>query len=120
MEKAVAGVGRGVGLGSPRLGEEGSGGASGQALSANRPDESRAGLAPKKALVELNPHRKRMLIDMKHPRLSVLRQCDLIGLSRSSLYYRAQGEDAYNQQLMSLLDRKYTAQAFSGWGRIAA
>ena len=55
-----------------------------------------------------------MLIDMKHPRLSVLRQCDLIGLSRSSLYYRAQGEDAYNQQLMSLIDRQYTATPFYG------
>lgn len=59
-----------------------------------------------------------MLIDMKHPRLSVLRQCDLIGLSRSSLYYRAQGEDAFNQQLMSLIDRQYTSTPFFGVRRM--
>ncbi len=61
-----------------------------------------------------------MLIDMKHPRLSVLRQCDLIGLSRSSLYYRAQGEDAFNQQLMSLIDRQYTTTPFFGVRKMTA
>jgi putative transposase len=61
-----------------------------------------------------------MLIDMRHPRLSVLRQCDLLGLPRSSLYYRAQGEDAYNQQLMRLIDRQYTATPFFGVRRMTA
>jgi putative transposase len=61
-----------------------------------------------------------MLIDMKHPRLSVLRQCDLIGLPRSSLYYRAQGEDAYNQQLMRWIDHQYTATPFFGVRRMTA
>ncbi len=61
-----------------------------------------------------------MLIDHQHPRLSVLRQCDLIGLPRSSLYYRAQGEDAWNQQLMRLIDRQYTATPFFGVRRMTA
>jgi putative transposase len=61
-----------------------------------------------------------MLIDHSHPRLSVLRQCDLIGLPRSSLYYRAQGEDAWNQQLMRLIDRQYTATPFFGVRRMTA
>lgn len=61
-----------------------------------------------------------MLIEMKHPRLSVLRQCDLLGLSRSSLYYRAQGEDAYNQQLMRLIDLQYTSHPYFGVRRMAA
>ena len=61
-----------------------------------------------------------MLIDVKHPRLSVLRQCDLLGLPRSSLYYRAQGEDAANQQLMRLIDRQYTATPFFGVRRMTA
>ena len=61
-----------------------------------------------------------MLIDIKHPRLSVLRQCDLLGLPRSSLYYRAQGEDGYNQQLMRLIDRQYTSTPFFGVRRITA
>jgi putative transposase len=61
-----------------------------------------------------------MLIDVKHPRLSVLRQCDLLGLSRSSLYYRAQGEDAYNQQLMRLIDLQYTSHPYFGVRRMTA
>jgi putative transposase len=61
-----------------------------------------------------------MLIDHQHPRLSVLRQCDLIGLPRSSLYYRVQGEDAWNQQLMRLIDRQYTATPFFGVRRMTA
>jgi putative transposase len=55
-----------------------------------------------------------MQIDVNHPRLSVLRQCRLIGLARSSLFYRAQGEDAANQQLMHLIDRQYTTTPFNG------
>lgn len=61
-----------------------------------------------------------MLIDMKHPLLSVLRQCDLIGLPRSSLYYRAQGEDAYSQQLMRLMDLQYTSHPYFGVRRMTA
>jgi putative transposase len=61
-----------------------------------------------------------MLIDHQHSRLSVLRQCDLIGLPRSSLYYRAQGEDAQNQQLMRWIDREYTTHPFFGVRRMAA
>jgi len=59
-----------------------------------------------------------MLIDHQHPGLSVLRQCDLIGLARSSLYYRVQGEDTRNQQLMGLIDRQYTARPFLGVRRM--
>jgi putative transposase len=59
-----------------------------------------------------------MLIDVGHPRLSVHRQCDLLGLPRSSWYYRAQGEDGHNQQLMRLIDRQYTATPFFGVRRM--
>ncbi len=61
-----------------------------------------------------------MLIEHNHPRLSVLRQCDLVGLPRSSLYYRAQGEDAANQQVMRWIDRQYTATPFFGVRRMTA
>lgn len=61
-----------------------------------------------------------MLIDHGHPRLSVLRQCDLLGLPRSSLYYRANGEDAVNEQLMRLIDHQYTATPFFGVRRMTA
>ena len=64
-----------------------------------------------------------MLIELQHPQLSVLRQCQLIGLPRSSLYYHAQKEQqegGYNQQLMRRIDRYYTQRPFFGVRRMTA
>jgi len=36
------------------------------------------------------------MIERNHPDLSIRRQCELIGLSRSTLYYQPAGESAYN------------------------
>jgi putative transposase len=44
----------------------------------------------------------------------VARQCQLAGLSRSSLYYEPQGESALNLKLMRLLDEQYTRTPFYG------
>jgi putative transposase len=58
------------------------------------------------------------LIDVGHPELSVRRQCELLGLSRSSLYYAAASESAENLRLMRLLDEEYTAHPFYGSRRL--
>jgi putative transposase len=58
------------------------------------------------------------LIDVGHPELSVRRQCALLGLSRSSLYYEAAPESAENLRLMRLLDEEYTAHPFYGSRRL--
>jgi putative transposase len=50
----------------------------------------------------------------------VRRQCALLGLSRSSLYYRPQAESPDNVQLMRLLDEQYTATPFYGVRRMTA
>lgn len=43
------------------------------------------------------------------------RQCELLGLNRSSYYYRKKGsEDAYNLTLMRLIDEEYTRRPFYG------
>ena len=63
---------------------------------------------------------KRQLIEEDHPQLSVRRQCALLGLSRSSLYYRPQAEHPENVQLMRLLDEQYTAPPFYGVRRMTA
>src|SRR5580692_4506288 len=60
----------------------------------------------------------RPLIDVGHPELSVRRQCELLGLSRSSLYYEAAPESAENLRLMRLLDEEYTARPFYGSRRL--
>jgi putative transposase len=58
------------------------------------------------------------LIDLGHPELSVRRQCALLGLSRSSLYYEAASESAENLRLLRLLDEEYTAHPFYGSRRL--
>ena len=61
---------------------------------------------------------KRGLIEPEHPHLSIARQCELVGLSRSSFYYDAQGESAENLRLMRLLDEQYTRTPFYGIRRM--
>ena len=58
------------------------------------------------------------MVEPDHPQLSVRRQCELLGLSRSSLYYEAAQETAENVRLMRLLDREYTAHPFLGSRRL--
>ena len=53
-----------------------------------------------------------------HPHLSIARQCDLLGLARSSYYYVAQGEGPYNLLLMRLIDEQYTRRPFFGIRRM--
>jgi putative transposase len=50
----------------------------------------------------------------------VRRQCELLGLCRSSLYYEAAAETAENLRLMRLLDEEYTAHPFLGSRRLTA
>lgn len=58
------------------------------------------------------------MIEPEHSSLSIQRQCNLLGLSRSSYYYQAQGEDAYNLELMRLIDEHYTKRPFVGIRRM--
>jgi putative transposase len=50
--------------------------------------------------------------------LSVRRQCELLGLSRSSLYYEPGGEGAEDLRLMRRIDEQYTARPFYGSRRM--
>jgi putative transposase len=52
--------------------------------------------------------------------LSVRRQCELLGLNRSSLYYEPAGESVENLRLMRLIDTEYTAHPFYGSRRMTA
>jgi putative transposase len=52
--------------------------------------------------------------------LSVRRQCALLGLPRSSLYYEPAAETTENLRLMRLLDQEYTAHPFLGSRRLTA
>jgi putative transposase len=50
----------------------------------------------------------------------VRRQCELLGLSRASLYYEPVPETAENLRLMRLIDQEYTAHPFLGSRRLTA
>src|SRR5262245_36617991 len=63
---------------------------------------------------------KRSLIDAGHPDLSVRRQCELLDLNRSGLYYEPAPETAENLRLMRLIDEQYTACPFYGSRRMTA
>jgi putative transposase len=56
----------------------------------------------------------RGLIERGHEHLSVRRQCELLGLSRSSFYYQAAQESEDDLRLMRLLDQEYTRHPFYG------
>jgi putative transposase len=49
------------------------------------------------------------MIEPSNTQISVRRQCELIGLSRSSLYYTQAKESEFNLHLMRLIDEQYTA-----------
>jgi putative transposase len=58
------------------------------------------------------------LIEADHLQLSIRRQCQLLGLNRSSLYYEPAPETPENLRLMRLIDEEYTAHPFLGSRRL--
>ena len=60
----------------------------------------------------------RQLIDEDSPDLSVRRQCELLGLSRSTWYYEAAAETEANLCLMRLIDEQYLDTPFYGSRRM--
>ena len=63
---------------------------------------------------------RRQLIDPDHESLSIRRQCELLGLARSTLYYQPATESDENLQLMRLLDEQYLRMPFYGSRRMTA
>jgi len=57
---------------------------------------------------------------MNHPAVPITRQCELLGLARSSLYYHPTSPDPYNDELMRLIDEQYTRTPFYGVPRMKA
>ena len=54
------------------------------------------------------------MVDREHPSLSVVRQCRLLAVSRSTLYYRPLGESAETLALMRRIDELYLKYPFYG------
>jgi putative transposase len=62
----------------------------------------------------------RPLVEARHPELSVRRQCELLGLARSSFYYEPAGAKPEDLRLMRLIDGQYTAGPFYGRRKMTA
>jgi putative transposase len=54
------------------------------------------------------------MVEPTHPRLSVARQCLLLGISRSSFYYEPIGESPINLKLMRMVDEQFLETPFFG------
>ena len=55
----------------------------------------------------MSVERRRQVIEPEHPDLSVVRQCRLVSISRSSFYYQPVGGTAENLKLMRLIDVQF-------------
>ena len=58
--------------------------------------------------------RRRKIVDLGHPVLSVRRQCEILKLQRSTYYYQPIGESAYNLVLMKRIDELFLELPFFG------
>ena len=60
------------------------------------------------------------MIDRAHSKLSISRQCALLGVSRATVYRRPRPVSAEDLRLMDLIDRQYLARPYYGSRRMAA
>ncbi len=59
------------------------------------------------------------LVDKNEPNISLKRQCEILGVTRSRLYYKPKPENSKNIELMPLIDEIYTKSPFYGSRKIA-
>ena len=62
----------------------------------------------------MSASRRQNLVDSGHVKLSVVRQCVLLKIARSGLYYERIGESPFNLALMQEIDRAFTEWPFLG------
>lgn len=58
------------------------------------------------------------MIEPGNDKMTVIRQCDLLGLCRASYYYESVRDDSHNQLIMNLIDEQFTKTPFYGVPRI--
>jgi putative transposase len=59
------------------------------------------------------------MVDSEFPKLSIMRQCELLQISRSSYYYDPKGESDLNLKLMRLIDEQFLKTPFYGSRQMA-
>ena len=66
----------------------------------------------------MSRERRRQMVDREHPALSTVRQCALLSISRSSVYYRPRGTSSRDLATMKLIDQQYLSTPFYGSRRM--
>ena len=59
------------------------------------------------------------MIEAKHPRLSIVGQCELVRIARSSYYYTGKGETPLNLELMRVVDEQFMETPWYGSRQMA-
>ena len=59
------------------------------------------------------------MVDKHHPKLSQSKQCDLLSIHRSGLYYKPCGENEINLKVMDVIDKEYQKMPFYGVARMS-
>lgn len=61
---------------------------------------------------------RRQKVVKSHPRLSLEKQCELLEIHRSGIYYKPKGESPLNLDLMKRIDRQYLEHPYFGVQRM--
>ena len=59
------------------------------------------------------------MVDPNHRRLSIVRQCELVQIARSSYYYDGKGESPLNLKLMQMIDTRFLDKPYYGQRQMA-
>lgn len=62
----------------------------------------------------------RCKVDQEHPHLSITRQCEILQIHRSGLYYEPVGETELNLKLMRMIDEQHMLRPWYGVPRMTA
>ena len=68
----------------------------------------------------MSRNQRKAMIDRDHDQLSLVRQCNLLDVSRASVYYRPASARAEDLELMTLMDRQYLKTPFYGSRKMKA
>lgn len=68
----------------------------------------------------MSPAEKKSMVTRDHPNLSIVRQCEILELSRSAFYYAPVGLDKETLAIMKAIDRAFTKYPFFGSRQIRA
>ena len=60
------------------------------------------------------------MVDPTHARLSIVRQCRLVSVARSSFYYEGTGESPLNLRLLRGIDAQFLETPFYGSRQMTA